>query len=72
MSWDRAVNARLVLSNDPVQCTGNNVLNGLGVDYNVNIGAWFGGLIGLAIFQYALSSLILSVSPHPVYSPAVR
>ncbi|WVQ92160.1 hypothetical protein IAS59_005968 [Cryptococcus gattii] len=41
------------------QCLGNNVLNGLNFDYTINIGAWFGGLIGLAIIEYALACVVL-------------
>ncbi|WVQ77432.1 hypothetical protein IAR50_007118 [Cryptococcus sp. DSM 104548] len=45
------------------QCVGNNVLNGLNFNYDINIGAWFGGLIGLAIVQYALACIILWAIP---------
>lgn len=48
------------------QCNGNNVLRGFNIDYNINIGAWFGGLIGFAIFEYALACLILWVSGKSV------
>ncbi|OXG32398.1 ABC transporter family protein [Cryptococcus neoformans Bt120] len=41
------------------QCLGNNVLNGLNFDYTINIGAWFGGLIGLAVVEYALACVVL-------------
>ncbi|KIR40028.1 ABC transporter [Cryptococcus deuterogattii 99/473] len=41
------------------QCLGNNVLNGLNFDYTINVGAWFGGLIGLAIIEYALACVVL-------------
>ncbi|OXG10187.1 ABC transporter family protein [Cryptococcus neoformans Ze90-1] len=41
------------------QCLGNNVLNGLNFDYTISIGAWFGGLIGLAIVEYALACVVL-------------
>lgn len=41
------------------QCRGNNVLNGLNFDYTINIGVWFGGLIGLAIIEYALACVVL-------------
>lgn len=37
------------------------MLNGLFINYDVNIGAWFGGLIGLWIAQYALACFILWV-----------
>lgn len=43
------------------QCHGNNVLRGFNFDLNINIGAWFGGLAAFAIFEYALSCVILSV-----------
>ncbi|WVO24277.1 uncharacterized protein IAS62_005641 [Cryptococcus decagattii] len=41
------------------QCLGNNVLNGLNFDYTINIGAWFGGLVGLVIIEYALACVVL-------------
>lgn len=41
------------------QCLGDNVLNGLNFDYTISIGAWFGGLIGLAIVEYALACVVL-------------
>lgn len=40
------------------------MLNGLFINYDVNIGAWFGGLIGLWIVQYALACFILWVGLH--------
>ncbi|ODN87104.1 ABC transporter [Cryptococcus wingfieldii CBS 7118] len=45
------------------QCVGNNVLNGLKFNYETNIRAWFGGLIGLAIVQYALACVVLWAIP---------
>ncbi|EIW69228.1 hypothetical protein TREMEDRAFT_31078 [Tremella mesenterica DSM 1558] len=45
------------------QCIGNNVLRGLNVSLDINIGAWFGGLIGLALVEYALACLVLWVYP---------
>ncbi|WWC59875.1 uncharacterized protein I303_102437 [Kwoniella dejecticola CBS 10117] len=45
------------------QCIGNNVLNGLNFDASINIGAWFGGLIGVTIAEYALACLILWIYP---------
>jgi len=43
------------------QCDGNNVLRGFDIDANINIGAWFGGLVAFAIFEYTLSCFILWV-----------
>lgn len=43
------------------QCDGNNVLRGFDFDYDINIGAWFGGLIGFALFEYSLACFILWV-----------
>lgn len=43
------------------QCHGNNVLRGFNFDLDINIGVWFGGLAAFAIFEYALSCVILSV-----------
>lgn len=37
------------------------MLNGLFINYDVTVGAWFGGLIGLWIAQYALACFILWV-----------
>lgn len=34
-------------------------MNGLNFDYTINIGVWFGGLIGLAIIEYALACVVL-------------
>lgn len=34
-------------------------MNGLNFDYTINIGAWFGGLIGLVIIEYALACVVL-------------
>ncbi|WWC68886.1 uncharacterized protein I206_102822 [Kwoniella pini CBS 10737] len=45
------------------QCVGNNVLNGLNFDASVNIGAWFGGLIGVTILEYTLACFILWIYP---------
>ncbi|ORX36262.1 P-loop containing nucleoside triphosphate hydrolase protein [Kockovaella imperatae] len=45
------------------QCNGNNVLNGFKFDAGVNIGAWFGGLLGLAIAWYTLACLVLWLWP---------
>ncbi|KAK8861246.1 hypothetical protein IAR55_002065 [Kwoniella newhampshirensis] len=45
------------------QCLGNNVLNGLNFNYSMNIGAWFGGLIGVAIGEYALACFVLWIYP---------
>ncbi|ORY27652.1 P-loop containing nucleoside triphosphate hydrolase protein [Naematelia encephala] len=45
------------------QCVGNNVLAGLHFNTEVNIGAWFGGLLGLAIAEYAIACFILWIYP---------
>ncbi|WVW79872.1 hypothetical protein I302_101842 [Kwoniella bestiolae CBS 10118] len=45
------------------QCDGNNVLNGLRFDASINIGAWFGGLIGVTVVEYALACFILWIYP---------
>ncbi|WWD16853.1 hypothetical protein CI109_101285 [Kwoniella shandongensis] len=45
------------------QCLGNNVLNGLNFDYSINIGAWFAGLVGVAIGEYALACFVLWIYP---------
>ncbi|WVR04136.1 hypothetical protein IAU60_001135 [Kwoniella sp. DSM 27419] len=45
------------------QCVGNNVLNGLRFDSSVNIGAWFGGLIGLVVVSYGIACFVLWVYP---------
>ncbi|WRT65356.1 uncharacterized protein IL334_002299 [Kwoniella shivajii] len=45
------------------QCLGNNVLNGLNFDASVNIGAWFGGLIGVTFMEYALACFVLWIYP---------
>ncbi|KAL1410291.1 hypothetical protein Q8F55_004297 [Vanrija albida] len=41
------------------QCIGNNVLRGFDFDYDINLGAWFGGLLGWVLAQYAIACLIL-------------
>lgn len=43
------------------QCDGNNVLRSFRFNLDTNIGAWFGGLIAFALFEYAFSCLILWV-----------
>ncbi|WWC87631.1 uncharacterized protein L201_002521 [Kwoniella dendrophila CBS 6074] len=45
------------------QCDGNNVLNGLNFDASINIGAWFGGLIGVTIAEYAIACFVLWIYP---------
>ncbi|OCF32364.1 ABC transporter [Kwoniella heveanensis BCC8398] len=45
------------------QCDGNNVLNGLRFNASINIGAWFGGLIGITICAYAIACFILWIYP---------
>ncbi|TXT10968.1 hypothetical protein VHUM_01719 [Vanrija humicola] len=42
------------------QCIGNNVLRGFDFDYDINLGAWFGGLLGWVVAQYAIACLILT------------
>lgn len=42
------------------QCIGNNVLRGFDFDYDINLGAWFGGLLGWVIAQYAIACVILT------------
>ncbi|WVF67064.1 hypothetical protein IAT40_001808 [Kwoniella sp. CBS 6097] len=45
------------------QCDGNNVLNGLRFNASTNVGAWFGGLIGITIGCYAIACFILWIYP---------
>lgn len=44
------------------QCDGDNVLAGLNLDGNTNVGAYFGGLLGLVAVLYTLSCFVLWVS----------
>jgi len=44
------------------QCDGNNVLSGLRIDNGTNVGAYFGGLLGLVAVLYTLSCFVLWVS----------
>lgn len=43
------------------QCDGDNVLAGLGIDGGINVGAYFGGLLGLVAVLYTLSCFVLWV-----------
>ena len=45
------------------QCDGDNVLAGLRIDRTTNVGAYFGGLIGLVVVLYTLSCFVLWVCP---------